>query len=207
MIWESSYWKKDLIKDADILRRWSKKNRTTRLDVLLEKKIFIAAYSILKLIDAEKIGPDFPKWNISLESSINNGKKVDLRNWHRIDELYKLESRKKIRLNLKKICDQIKHSFVFGLKEDIFDNKTFISEIYFVSDWEKNKHLYFMRLSDFWKLMVWIGSSGSSGSWEERWTSDKSDKGFKIQRQYGFDEEILRWFDIEPLIHMQRKCN
>lgn len=43
MIWESFYWKSDLIKDADILKRWAVKKTSIKQEVLFEKKIMISA--------------------------------------------------------------------------------------------------------------------------------------------------------------------
>jgi hypothetical protein len=88
MIWESWYWKDGLIKDAEILNRWARKKPSTRQYVLFEKKIFLSAYVIRKLIESEKLGSDFPMWNLSIEKYPKKPEKtIDLFNSHRIYEL------------------------------------------------------------------------------------------------------------------------
>lgn len=62
VIWESGPWKEALLKDADLLDRWaSRRDRAVQRDVIFEKKIFLAAYSMRRLIEAEKLCSSFEK--------------------------------------------------------------------------------------------------------------------------------------------------
>ncbi len=55
MIWESYPWKEVLLKDADIIERWCQRHLTQRGMALIERKIFVSAYAIRKLFEAEKL--------------------------------------------------------------------------------------------------------------------------------------------------------
>ena len=58
MIWESYPWKNQLIADAAIIKRWaSKTQHTQRRSMLIERKVFLAAYIIRKLDDDYKLHP------------------------------------------------------------------------------------------------------------------------------------------------------
>jgi hypothetical protein len=60
MIWESGPWKDALLADADLLDRWANKPKATeRRSLLIERKIFLAAYSIRKLLEALKLSSNF----------------------------------------------------------------------------------------------------------------------------------------------------
>jgi len=55
MIHESRPWRALLAKDAEIIDRWTAKQKWTgHRSVLLERKIFQAAYSMRKLAEAKK---------------------------------------------------------------------------------------------------------------------------------------------------------
>jgi hypothetical protein len=57
---ESWPWKRRLAKDADIIERWAAKPKITdRRSFLLEEKIFLAAYAMRKLVEANKLSSSF----------------------------------------------------------------------------------------------------------------------------------------------------
>ncbi len=56
MIYESYPWKRDLLRDADIIERWAaKKTDSEYRSMLLEKKVFLSAFVIRKLIEDYKV--------------------------------------------------------------------------------------------------------------------------------------------------------
>ena len=56
MIWESEYWKKPLLRLANKFTEWQTPRIWDEKDLVgLEKDLFIAFYSIRKLIDARKL--------------------------------------------------------------------------------------------------------------------------------------------------------
>lgn len=73
MIYESSYWKSDLLKLATRLQlrliqtRWGKKNLYT-----LEKEIFIGFYSIRKLIESKKVSSSIKNKSYEIKKFVRN---------------------------------------------------------------------------------------------------------------------------------------
>lgn len=55
MIHESSPWKSALAKDADLIVRWALKPPSERRSFLIERKLFLSAYSLRKLSDDQKL--------------------------------------------------------------------------------------------------------------------------------------------------------
>lgn len=191
MIWESGYWKADLIKDAEIIERWSKKNPTTRQYVLLERKIFITSYSIRKLIEAEIIGCDFPMWNFSLNMfEKKSSKTINHMNRLNIDELYDLDKPLINSKNISFLCNTLIHSnmFILGMNEaGEIDSFLFRS---FPSDKIKEDYLYRMDLEKYVSILKWIGHSDVI---EQRLVKAPEEKsGFKISRTYCFNDSIPR---------------
>lgn len=187
MIWESSYWKNDLIKDSQILLRWSQKKHSTRQEVLLEKKIFISAYSIRKLVEAEKIGKDFPMWAFVLERHKKTSQKqIDYLNSHRLEEHYDFNYKEKVSVDLSFLTNQIIHSYVFAFSED--ENST--NGFYVASDHVKESYLYHVNLERYINLLLWIGHCDVVAQSSKRNPNSKS--GFDIIRKYSFDDCIPR---------------
>lgn len=156
MIWDSGPWKRGLIKDAEILSRWAKKKSSNMGEVIFEKKIFISAYCIRKLIDAEKIGFDFPGWNITVETffRINKDIKITFLNNHKVDFFYDLKMSTKASISLKTLSNIIIHSYVFlvELNEDEGVDSFFVT-----SDKDKEKLVYKVNLRAFVKMLQDIG--------------------------------------------------
>lgn len=180
MIFESYYWKSDFKKDAEILRRWSIKKHSNRRDILFEKKIFISAYSIRKLIESKKIGSDFPRWNIPVEKHcrINEHDKITYMNWYNIDRFYDLNSFEKSSVNIAKLSDFIIHSFVFCL---VFKEDDCVDSFYIVSDFDKEKFLLKIDLNKFITMLQDIGSSDIT-ELDLKIQTERS--GSKIKRTY-----------------------
>jgi len=188
MIWESGYWKSDLIKDADILNKWSKKKPSNRQYVLFEKKIFIAAFAIRKLLEAEKIGSDFPMWTFGVSKFLKKTKDpIDYMNSHKIDRFYELDREVKDSLSIPSLCNKIIHSYIFSLKMN--ESEEAVSFL-FTSDETKEECIYEMNLEKFTNLLKWIGYSDVIKSRQIRDPNEPS--GFKIKREYCFDDCIPR---------------
>tara|TARA_R110002111_G_scaffold33310_1_gene67057 strand:+ start:271 stop:807 length:537 start_codon:yes stop_codon:yes gene_type:complete len=114
MIWESHYWKDDLLRHARFLRKKRKPGDWSDLDVVkLEKAILLGFYTIRKLIEAEKIATRFKTHEIDVVSYPPSGRAVTRMNWHKIDILYDFDSPRSERRLLPFLADQAIHSFVF----------------------------------------------------------------------------------------------
>ncbi|MCJ8518522.1 hypothetical protein ABID21_001154 [Pseudorhizobium tarimense] len=59
MIADSAPWKDELLKDADLIERWAAKARPSeRGSILIERKVFVSAFAMRKLIECEKVSSD-----------------------------------------------------------------------------------------------------------------------------------------------------
>jgi hypothetical protein len=188
MIWESGYWKEDLIKDADILMRWARKKPSNRQYVLFEKKVFISAYSIRKLLEAEKIGPDFPMWTFGVSKFLKKTRdKIDYMNSHHIERFYDLDTPIKDSISIAFLSDKLIHSYIFSLK---FNESGEVTAFLFTSDNSKEEYIYEMQIENFANLLQWIGYSDVINCHQVR--DSKQPSGFKIKREYCFDDRIPR---------------
>lgn len=139
MIYESLYWKEDLIKVAEKLSKREKQKRwNEKTFVSVEKDIFISFYAIRKLIEANKISTSLSNKDFSVSFFKNKGKPVTQLNWHKIEALYDFEVEIKEKINLKILCNLFIHSYVFiiDFNKDNFDG------ILVNSDFSKNNKLF-----------------------------------------------------------------
>jgi hypothetical protein len=114
MIWESSFWKEPLLGSANWLRKVRLTDRTTeKTFVRMEKELFLGFYSIRKLLDAKKVSTATE--TITFEMTwYPNTKHVDYLNRQRIDELYDLNKANTETRDLRFLCNQFIHSYVFS---------------------------------------------------------------------------------------------
>ena len=93
MIDESCYWKNDLLKEADALRDRKKQRRWPEVSFArLEQTIMLGFYSIRKLIEASKLSDSTIYEEIPITTYPWSGKTVTRMNWHKLDQLYDLDS-------------------------------------------------------------------------------------------------------------------
>jgi len=117
VIWDSNSWKRQLAADARYLERamrdttWSEDRFTA-----LERRIFVSAYAIRKLMDSQKLSDELEGQPIRCKAYIATGMPVDVMNWDRIDQLYDFEKAVPSELSLREYCNQVVHSFVFMLR-------------------------------------------------------------------------------------------
>ena len=156
MIWESSYWKDDLIREAKSLKNIKRRKNLTERDCLaIEKKIFIAFYSIRKLMDAQKLSTKYNNIRIPVTSYPSTGKHVDALNWHKIDNLYKLDHAQEKKKKIRYLCDQIIHSFIFMVETD---ESRRLCGIYFCSDRKKSEEVFQVNIDQIITLFEEIGN-------------------------------------------------
>lgn len=181
MIHESWPWKRELLRDADVLERWcAKRSQSGRRDFLIERKIFLAAYAIRKLVESHKLTEQIKGHHIKTKHFKATGKNPNQYNWHRIDEFFDMDNAHSASLSPVAISNQVIHSFVFlyfvdddGISVD-GSNKFPIDGFYVASDWVKKKGLHLVRMDDFISLMRGVGNdhtNRSHGSLEgDKWT-------------------------------------
>jgi hypothetical protein len=155
MIWESSYWKQDLLRlSKKILElrhqiKWSERNT-----VSFEKDIFISFYSIRKLIEAKKLSRTILTRHIGAFSYPAKGKEVTWLNWHNLHELYDFDQQQEEPLDLEFLCNQVIHCYVFS---PIFEEHGELAGILLASDRMKNKKLYEVSIDEVVKILMAIG--------------------------------------------------
>ena len=130
MISESYYWKESLLECANRLASYSKlKDINLRDLVQIEKDIFISFYSIRKLMDTAKISDSTRELEVNLGWSPNL-KNVTMLNSHKMNELYDLNDTRCETKNLRFLCNQFVHSYIF---EVVIEDSKGLSYCYFTS--------------------------------------------------------------------------
>ena len=157
MIWESAYWKDDLLRLTRILKqkRHQKIWRESSL-AIVEKTVMTGFYIIRKLMEAKKLSDTIVSQKIPTQRHQHRGKPVALVNWHRIDRHYDLEHRSLTQRSLKWLCNQMIHSYVFIVS---LDDKNSLDGLYFASDRERNKAIHHLSLEKVIEVFESVGKN------------------------------------------------
>ena len=140
MIWESQYWKDDLLKSAKVLRRKTAQTRWPEASfVLVEKTIMLGFYSIRKLLEAKKLSTSFASIRIPARLYPSKGGTITLLNWHHIDRFFDLDNPQTAQLKVPDLANQVIHSFIFIPASDAAGG---LSAIQVASDRQKTKGLF-----------------------------------------------------------------
>lgn len=158
MIWESHYWKDDLLETAAYLEGWlSRSDWDEAALVGFEKAVLTSAYSMRKLAESCKLSDQTVAEPVPVTKYSARGKQVGLMNWWKYWDLYDLENGNRETLSLLKLCNQLIHSFIFLVEtEDRADAP--ISYVLFNSDRDRNKLLYRLQISDLVDTMRLVGN-------------------------------------------------
>jgi hypothetical protein len=164
MIHESHPWRVLLIKDAGIIERWAGKQKWTEYrSVLLEQKIFLAAYSMRKLAEAKKLSSSFSGRNINCRAfrATGFGPLTSLNN-HRLEKLFDLQNPVKSSINAPSLLDVIIHSLAFA---ELMNEKDAVTDFWVTSD-RQQEHLWEIDISTFTSLMRDVAADRpSSAAW------------------------------------------
>ena len=161
MIWESGPWKDDLLANARLLKKAGARRRTARRSFDIERAIFLSAYIMRKLWEARKLSTAWEMRKIPCILHPPKSRVPDCLNWHRIDELYKLEIEKMEALTALDFCHRTIHSYIFIIVEG---PRKSISGIFFTSDHSKLRGLWFVSLADVLLLLKETGRDYPSSS-------------------------------------------
>jgi hypothetical protein len=162
MIWESVYWKQELLRCVlSLKKRVNQKKWFDSSYGNVEKTIMIGFYIIRKLTEAKKVSNKLIDRNIPLISYISTGKNVTRLNFHEIDKLYKLDCPKKCSKDTLFIANQIIHSYVC---EFVFDDKNGLDGVMFSSDKLKNKQLFHIDIKQIIKIFTDFGTNYPSSN-------------------------------------------
>lgn len=156
MIFESCYWKDDLISLSDKLKATYMKLNIDCEDKYLvefEKDIMIAAYSIRKLLDSGKVSDDIE--NIKINTFVYKAIRTVTRlNWHNLDENYE-KNHYRTKKYLRTICNTIIHSYCFIPG---FDSRGKLKFLYFNSADKKDIEIYSISLNELSDVLIKVGS-------------------------------------------------
>lgn len=155
MIWESRYWKADLIRAARRLRQ--KKAQDSLSDATyarVEKDVMIGFFAIRKLTHAHKLSDSVSKQNVALSAFKSAGTRITFLNSHHLDRHYNLGKRARVSLTLPFICNQIIHSYIFSL--EVSANGA-LRGIFFSSDLERSKMLYRLPIGTVIRIFEEVG--------------------------------------------------
>jgi len=178
MIRESYPWKRDLLRDADIIERWAaKKTDSEYRSMFLEKKVFLSAFVIRKLFEDYKITDRITDGSILCRVYPSRGTEVNFKNWIDIDRHYDLSSEQRSDINIRSLANQIIHNFVFmfDYSEECFSP---ISGFVVASDLGKGRQLYGVTLSAYLSAMRSVGND-----WITEFQASRTKDGWKISKQ------------------------
>lgn len=151
MIWDSWPWKRKLARQAILLHKRKNQKRWTEVSsASVEQEIFLAAYSIRKLLDANKLSDEIESSKLQALAYEPNGHMVDIMNWHKIDQLYNLSRSSHTTISLREFCNQIIHSFVFMFSVSS-DNG--LEGLFFTSDRDRSSRLLYLSIDEVIAIM------------------------------------------------------
>jgi len=157
MIYESSYWKDDLLRAADDLRRRCKQKRWTVVSIArLEQRIMIGFYAVRKLREARKISDRFRSRAVPLTEYPPSGKSIRRSNRTEIDEIYSLNSPRPTKNTLDFVANQIIHSYVFTPG---FNEAGFLEDLFFTSDDKKNVAVFSVKILEVASIFEEVGNN------------------------------------------------
>ncbi|MBS1825026.1 MAG: hypothetical protein JST93_06870 [Acidobacteria bacterium] len=146
VIWETTYWKADLLRRASWLetrqsgRRWSK-----AASGKLEQEVMLGFYSIRKLVEAHKVPDALVAEGMPLRSYPAVGTRVTYFNFHRFPELYDFSRPSNTSRDLRAVCNQVVHSYVFA---PLFDTEGQVEGVLFNSDRTRDTEILFAAIPD-----------------------------------------------------------
>lgn len=160
MIWESQHWKDPLLKSAEYLRRVRLSESTSKRKLVrIEKELLLGFYAVRKLLDTFKVSDSTKEMKVDLvvHPAIRC---VDYLNWHHLDKNYDLTSRKSETKDIRFLCNQFVHSYVFMTSE--VEGR--LDGFFVNSDRDRHSKCYFVNLNDVLKIFRTVGRDYPSTS-------------------------------------------
>lgn len=154
MIHESHYWKTPLLRTATWLEKLRiDEESAERALVKVEKELFFGFYAVRKLLDTFKLSDKTRGMNFELKWSPCI-KQVDYCNAHRIDELFDLAKTNKETRDIRFLCNQFVHSYIFVPVEGEHGE---LLGFYICSDRARHEKLYFIEIQQVVSVFRIIG--------------------------------------------------
>ena len=116
MISDSIPWRDELLRVADRLEQKSSQRRwTERSSFIVERDIMTSAYAIRRLLEAGKVSRKTYAATVPVLRHEARGVRPDMWNRHELEDLYDLDAPQASQLALRKYCNQLIHSYVWGI--------------------------------------------------------------------------------------------
>lgn len=139
MIFESAYWKSDLLRRASLLRRYMVQRRWSEASFAkCEQTVMIGFYSVRKLSEAAKLTDALLRESVSTRRYPSKGLPATRLNRHKVDKLYNLNAPERHDLSLMDLCHQFVHSYIFT---PVLDESRGLTAILIASDRQRSKAL------------------------------------------------------------------
>ena len=156
MIYESVYWKKDLLK---IARRLGKRKSLMQWNETdhgeFEKDIMIGFYVIRKLAEAKKLSVETLSAKIIGSKIPHNGRGVHYFSRSRFVDCYNFENCNKTKFEISFLWNQLIHSYIF---DPYFCHSSGnLLGVYFTSDTQRNKYLFSLDIDTVIGLFKTVG--------------------------------------------------
>lgn len=165
MIYESWPWRRDLLNDAAVLERWLLKPVSEKRSVIMEKKMFMGAFAMRKLLESGKLSTATEEMSVDIDQFPSMKKVLKHQRWE-IHNHYDLQAGSKNTLPVRHLMNQMIHSFIF---QEWNEDDVGLSSIAFTSDKTKDKKLMLIRIRDFVDLMRFIAMDNPT---KITWTLD-----------------------------------
>jgi hypothetical protein len=179
VIFESSYWKDDLLKIAKrFYKRIYQIRWYERSLVNVEKDIFVGFYIVRKLIEAGKLSTLTENLKVNLVEYKSTGKTVTRYNRHKIEELYDLSNRHAVEVDIIYLCNQIVHSYIFA--PGFSDESGELAYLLFCSDRKKGEGIYKIPINNVIAIFELVGNDYP----DDAFSSYDEDKGDYIRTSY-----------------------
>ena len=179
MIHESHYWKEDIVKRANLLRRrlhqvlWQ-----DRTFAKVEQDLMLGFYSIRKLIESKKLSTSLVNASLSLVSHPCQRRVTQL-NCNAIQDLYDMEKHTVEQRDIAFVCNQFIHSYVFMLT---FSETPRLHGVLVSSDHERNRAVYHLSMDNILALFDLIVRDSPT---IVRMTMNKHREDFDVETHQG----------------------
>jgi hypothetical protein len=155
MIWESRYWKDELLRQSKRLRAQCQQKRWPEASsARLELTLMSGFYAVRKLLESKKFSQNLMSKHLPVAEFPPSGKAVNLLNWHHIDRLFRLDEPNNTSIDLLSLCNQFVHSYVFVPS---FSDIKQLTGIFVASDWMRTSRLYHVEIEQAVELFEEIG--------------------------------------------------
>lgn len=169
MIWESGYWKDDLLRRADVLARRTTQRRWPEASLArVEQDLLLGFYAVRKLIEASKLTDAVARQVVRLTVHPPTGKQVTNLNWHKLDVLFDLRQSVIEQRDLNYVCHQFVHSYVFMA---VVGETGGLHGFFFASDRQRHAGLYYLSVGEVIRIFRQVGGdypNSAQSTWDPK---------------------------------------